>query len=56
MLNRHQEALQLKQQALAFLKKTLPSDHPRISIMMVNLAQSLSDLGQSVDSITVLLY
>jgi hypothetical protein len=41
-LGRHAEALDLKEQTLAFRRRVLPADHPDIAIGLFNLALSLS--------------
>jgi tetratricopeptide (TPR) repeat protein len=50
-LGRHQDALQLQEDVLAFRKRVLPSDHLDIATSMGNLASTYSDLGRHQDAL-----
>jgi tetratricopeptide (TPR) repeat protein len=45
-LGRHDEALQLQQESLAFMKRVLPENHPNIATRMSNLAGMYVELGR----------
>ena len=48
---RHDDALQLKEETLAFHKRILPSDHPDIAMSMNNLATTYTHLGRHDDAL-----
>jgi tetratricopeptide (TPR) repeat protein len=50
-LGRHAEALDLKEQALAFRRRVLPADHPHIASAMNNTANSYSALGRHAEAL-----
>jgi tetratricopeptide (TPR) repeat protein len=48
---RHAEALDLREQALAFRRRVLPADHPDIATAMGNLAGSCFALGRHAEAL-----
>ena len=47
-LGRHDDALRLNEETLAFLKRILPPYHPDIAMSMSNLALTYSDCGDAL--------
>ena len=50
-LGRHEEALRLKEETLAFRKRVLPADHPDIATSMNNLAATYGALGRHEEAL-----
>jgi len=48
---RHTEALDLREQTLAFMWRVLPADHPDIATAMSNTASSYSALGRHTEAL-----
>jgi tetratricopeptide (TPR) repeat protein len=52
-LGRHDEALKLQQETLAFRQRVLPENHPDIATSMNNLASTYSALGRHDKALTL---
>ena len=51
MSGRHDEALKLVEETLAFRKRVLPADHPSIATSMNNLASTYGQLGRHEEAL-----
>ena len=53
-LGRHKDALQMREETLAFSRRILPEDHPHIAMSMGNLAIMHDNLGRHEDALRMM--